>query len=170
MPVIWFTGLSGAGKTTIAEKLAGHIDAQVVDGDVIRRTISSDLKHGKCDRKENLLRVINHIKSVINKTQFVIASFVSPEKAQREFTKSQFEEAGINFHEIYIKASLQTCEERDVKGLYARFRQGDDISLAGLTEEYEQPDNPILVCDTDAETPEECVARILAIIENCHLI
>ena len=164
MPVIWLTGLSGSGKSTIAEKLATHIDAQVVDGDVVRRTISSDLKHGKTDRKENLCRVINYIKSILNKSKFVIAALVSPEKAQRDWTKTQFQDASIPFYEVYVKTSLQTCEKQDVKGLYARFRQGDDIKLAGLTEEYEQPDNPILVCDTDAETPEEYVSRILAII------
>ena len=144
-----------------------QVSAQVVDGDVIRRSISSDLKHGKIDREENYRRVINHIKSILTlKSQFIIAAFVSPEKAQRDWIKAQFEEANIPFYEVYIKTSLQTCEKRDVKGLYARFRQGDDIKLAGLTEEYEQPDNPIVICDTDAETLDECVFRILAIIGN----
>ena len=82
MAVIWLTGLSGSGKTTIAEKLASHIDSQIVDGDIIRKSISSDLKHGTCDRDEHYRRVVNYIKNNLKRTEFTIAAFVSPSKAQ----------------------------------------------------------------------------------------
>ena len=164
MSVIWLTGLSGAGKSTVAEKLAIRIGGQIVDGDMVRRSISSDLKPGQTDRKEHYRRVINYIKSILNDSQSVIATFVSPEKHQRDWIKTQFDVAGIPFYEIYIKASLQTCEKRDVKGLYSQYRRGNDIKLAGLTEEYEEPDKPAAVCNTDRETLEECVSQILVSI------
>ena len=164
MSVIWLTGLSGSGKSTIAAKLATHIDSQIVDGDTIRRTISSNLKHGKEDRDEHYNRVIHHIKTTINSHKFTIAAFVSPDKSKRDWIKSQFKEADIPLIEIYIKTSLQTCERRDPKCLYARFRKGDNIKLAGLTEEYIEPDCPSLVCNTDAEDIEQSVSKILKVI------
>ena len=161
MAVIWLTGLSGSGKTTIADKLASHIDSQIVDGDVIRKSISSDLKHGKSDRNEHYRRVVNYIKNNLERTEFTIAAFVSQNKAQRQWIRRQFDEDHIPLYEIYVKTSLQTCEARDPKGLYAKYRKGEDIKLAGLTEEYEEPDLPFLVCDTDREDLDKCTSRIL---------
>jgi len=164
MPVIWLTGLSGAGKSTIAEELSKHIDAQIVDGDVVRKTLSSDLKHGNTDRIESYRRAIKCIKGTLDNSKFVVAAFVSPKKEQRDWVKSQFD--GIPFYEVFIKASLETCQTRDVKGLYKRFHNEEDIKLAGLTEKYEKPDNADLVCNTDTETIQECVAQILAKISS----
>jgi len=166
MPVIWLTGLSGAGKSTIAEELSKHIDAQIVDGDVVRKTLISDLKHGNTDRIESYRRAIKCIKGTLNSSKFVVAAFVSPEKEQRDWVKSQFEKDGILFYQVFIEASLETCQTRDVKGLYKRFHNGEDIKLAGLTEKYEKPDNADLVCNTDTETIQECVAQILAKISS----
>ena len=165
MSVLWLTGFSGAGKSTIAEKLTTHLEScQIVDGDVIRRTISSDLKQGETDRNEHYRRVINYIKSNIEKSEFTIAAFVSANKGQREWIKIKFEEDNIPFYEIYVKTSLQTCETRDPKGLYSRYRQGEDIKLSGFTEPYEEPDCPFVVCDTDKESLNKCVSRILEAI------
>ena len=161
MSVIWLTGLSGSGKSTIAEKLSNHLDSQIVDGDVIRKNLSSDLKHGAENRKEHYVRVINFIKSNLKTFLYTIVAIVSANKADRKWIKEQFEKEQIEFYEIYIKASLPACEARDPKGLYAKYRKGEDIKLAGLTEEYQEPDFPFLVCNTEIESPGECVQRIL---------
>ena len=165
MSVVWLTGLSGAGKTTIAEALLQHVDGQMVDGDVIRRTMSSDLRQGPVDRKENYRRVVNFIKTILAPSQFVIAAFVSPEKTEREWIKGQFEKDQVPFYEVFVATPLGTCEDRDVKGLYARFRRGEDVSLAGLTEDYQQPQDPAAVCYTDTETLQQCVDKILEVIK-----
>ena len=166
MSVIWLTGLSGSGKSTIAEKLSNHIDSQVVDGDVIRRNLSSDLRHGVIDKKEHYNRVVNFIKSNLKKSDYTIVALVSANKTDRGWIKDLFEKDQISFFEIYVKASLQTCEKRDPKGLYAKYRKGEDIKLAGLTEEYQEPDFPFLICNTENETVEVCVQRILEVIKN----
>jgi len=165
MSVVWLTGLSGAGKTTIAEELLKHLDGQMVDGDVVRKTMSSDLKQGPVDRRENQRRVVNYIKTILAPSQFIIAAFVSPDRAEREWIKSQFEKDQIPFYEVFIATPLGTCEDRDVKGLYARYRKGENISLAGLTEEYQQPEDPAAICYTDTETLQQCVNKILNVIK-----
>ena len=118
MSVIWLTGLSGSGKSTIAEQLATHLDSHIVDGDVIRRNISSDLKHGETDRQEHYRRVVNYIKSNLARSQFTIVAMVSPNKIQREWIKTMFHKDSVNFYEIYVKSYLQTSEMRDPKGLF----------------------------------------------------
>ena len=138
----------------------------IVDGDVIRNNLSSDLKHGIIDKKEHYNRVVNFIKSNLNKSQYTIVAIVSANKTDRGWIKEQFKKDKVPFYEIYVKTSLKTCEKRDSKGLYARYRNGEDIKLAGLTEEYQEPDFPFLVCNTENETAEVCVQNILEVIKN----
>ena len=164
MSVLWLTGLSGSGKSTIAENLVKIIDAQIVDGDVIRSTISSDLKPGAVDRKENQRRVIRYIKNNLSKSKFIIATFVSPNKSEREWLMTEFRKDAIPFYEIYVKASTETSEKRDPKSLYALYRTGQNISLAGLTECYDEPENPRIVCNTESDTIEDCVRQITKLI------
>merc|ERR1711953_1628343 len=116
-----YRGLSGSGKSTIAENLVKSIDAQIVDGDVIRSTISSDLKHGAVDRKENQRRVIRYIKNNLSKSKFTIATFVRPDKSEREWLMAEFRKDAIPFYEIYVKTSIETSERRDPKSLYALY-------------------------------------------------
>ena len=158
--------MSGSGKSTIAEKLSNHIDSQVVDGDVIRRNLSSDLRHGIIDKKEHYNRVVNFIKSNLKKSDCTIVAIVSANKGDRGWIKDQFEKDKVKFYEIYVKASLKTCEKRDPKGLYARYRKGEDIKLAGLTEEYQEPDFPFLICNTENETIEVSARNILKVFKN----
>jgi len=166
MSVIWLTGLSGSGKSTIAEILSKHLNSQVVDGDVIRKNLSPDLRQGVVDKKEHYNRVVNFIKSNIDKSPYTIVAIVSANKTDREWIKDQFEKFRASFYEIYVKARLGTCEKRDPKGLYVRYWTGEDIKLAGLTEEYQEPESPFLICDTEIESPEECVQKILNALKN----
>ena len=166
MSVIWLTGLSGSGKTTIAENLVKHIEADIIDGDVVRKMFNHDLNHGKQDRKQNLYRVIELVHRKLSRTRnIVIAAFVSPDKELRKWTKVQFEQAGYIYYEVYVEASLETCQIRDVKGLYQCYHKGEDIKLAGLTEEYEKPDNPHVICNTDEASVDECIKKILDIVQ-----
>ena len=91
---------------------------------------------------------------------------MSANKTDRGWIKEQFKKDKVPFYEIYVKTSLKTCEKRDPKGLYTRYRKGEDIKLAGLTEEYQEPDFPFLVCNTENETAEVCVQNILEVIKN----
>ena len=164
--MIWLTGLPGAGKSTIAQELTDQIDAQIVDGDVIRKNVCTDVPHGKINRKDYLTRVIEYIIKLLKENEFVIVAIVSPEKTWREWTKVQLEQTGITYYEIYVEASLETCERRDVKGLYDRYHAGEDIKLAGLTEAYEKPENPLIVCNTETKTVPECVEQILETLDS----
>ena len=166
MSIIWLTGLSGSGKSTIAEKLSNHLDSQVVDGDVIRKNLSADLRHGVIDKKEHYKRVVNFIKSILKTSSYTIVAIVSANRTDRGWIKEQFEKDNTLFYEIYVKTSLETCQKRDPKGLYEKYREGEDIKLAGLTEEYQEPESPFLVCDTETESPEICVQKILRAIEK----
>ena len=158
--------MSGAGKSTIAQELTHHIDARVVDGDVIRRTVCTDVPHGKINRKEYLTHVIAYIIKLLKESEFVIVAIVSAEKVWREWTKVQLEQAGISYYEIYVEASLETCEQRDVKGLYGRYRTGEHVKLAGLTEAYDKPEDPLIVCNTETKTVPECVNEILDTLDT----
>ena len=111
-------------------------------------------------------RVVHFIKSNIKKSEYTIVAIVSANKTDRGWIKEQFEKDKVSFYEIYVKTSLETCEERDSKGLYARYRKGEDIKLAGLTEEYQEPDFPFLICSTENETAEVSVQNILKAIKN----
>ena len=166
MSVIWLTGLSGSGKSTIAEKLSNHLDCQVVDGDVIRKNLSADLRHGVIDKKEHYTRVVNFIKSNLDRSSYTIVAIVSANRTDRGWIKEQFEKDNTLFYEIYVKTSLETCKKRDPKGLYAKYRKGEDIKLAGLTEEYQEPESPFLVCETETESPEACVEKIFRAIDK----
>ena len=119
---------------------------------------------------ENYNRAISCIKTLLNDSKIIVAAFVSPEIEQRNWAKNQFQKDGINFYEVFIEVSLETCQSRDVKGLYKRYSNGEDIKLAGLTEEYQKPKNPDLICNTDAENIQECVYRILLFLRKFSVI
>ena len=145
--VIWITGLSGSGKSTLANNLEkklykNKVKSYVLDGDNLRAGINSDLTFSMNDRSENLRRVGEIAKIMIDAGLVVIAAFISPTAKDRNFIKTLVGED--NFVEIFVNTSLETCEKRDVKGLYKKARNGEIKNFTGISQPYEKPNNPDL--------------------------
>jgi adenylyl-sulfate kinase len=168
---LWFTGLSGAGKTTLAVALEPQLRARGVrverlDGDIVREGLTRDLGFSKEDRDKNIERVTFVAKLLSRNGVAVLASFISPyrearDKARRETT---------NFIELYVKASLDTVISRDVKGMYKKAIAGEIKNFTGISDPYEEPLAPEITIESDTETVEQSVQRILAYLENRALI
>lgn len=168
---IWFTGLSGAGKTTIAQALeqallARQIKVERLDGDTVREGLTRDLGFNKEDRDKNIERVTFVAKLLSRNGVGVVASFISPYREARDKARQET----TNFIEVFVDAPLQTCIERDVKGLYAKALAGEIKQFTGIDDPYESPLNPELVLHTDQETIEESLNKILAYLEARQLI
>jgi bifunctional enzyme CysN/CysC len=166
--IFWLTGLSGAGKTTIAKAAEKELRSrgckvEMLDGDELRRTISADLGFSPEDREENIRRAGDIAAQMANKGVIIIAALISPSRTGR---KQAREAAKGRFHEIYIKADLATCESRDPKGLYKKARAGKITDFTGIDSPYELPENPDLVVDTQNGNLEECVHAVLRFIEE----
>jgi bifunctional enzyme CysN/CysC len=170
--VLWFTGLSGAGKSTLAFELeqrlfADGFQAYVLDGDNIRYGLSADLGFSHEDRTENVRRVGEVSGLFARAGIIVIAAFISPYRADREQARRA---AGEGFHEIYLDASLEICESRDPKGLYAKARQGEVSDFTGVSAPYEAPDAPDLVVHTGVLGVSESLDTLLGYIEKAFVI
>ncbi len=168
---VWLTGLSGAGKTAIAKPLAEALRArglqvERLDGDIVRQSLTSDLGFTKEDRDENIKRVTFVAKLLSRNGVAVICSFISPYRERRARARAEIEESGAAFIEAYVHCPLELCAERDVKGLYERAFAGEIDNFTGVTDPYEPPENPEIVCRTAEETVEESVARVLAYLEQ----
>jgi bifunctional enzyme CysN/CysC len=166
--VLWFTGLSGAGKSTIAmaveQELFRHgYQVYVLDGDNVRRGLNANLGFSPEDRAENIRRVGEVAALFADSGQVVVTAFISPYRSDRQRAR---EAARDGFHEIFIKASLATCEKRDPKGLYRRARSGEIAEFTGVTAPYEAPDSPELTIDTDSLTIDQSIAAVLAYVEQ----
>lgn len=162
--VIWLTGLSGSGKSTIATELERELfnmgkQAYVLDGDNIRHGLCSDLAFSPHDRKENIRRVGEVAKLFADAGMIVITAFISPYRSDRDLVREMVREGG--FIEAYVSAPLEVCEQRDVKGLYAKARANEIKEFTGISAPYEAPSNPELVLSTDKQTVAECVTQIL---------
>ena len=161
---LWLTGLSGSGKSTIANLLekrlvAGGRHTFVLDGDNVRHGLNRDLGFTEADRAENVRRVAEVARLMVDAGLIVIASFISPYRAEREYARGRFEPG--DFREIFVDAPLAVCEARDPKGLYARARRGEVRNFTGIDSPYEPPEAPELRLDTGTESPERCVERVL---------
>lgn len=166
--VVWFTGLSGAGKSTLAMRVEQRLFAKgyqtyVLDGDNVRRGLNADLGFAPEDRAENIRRVGEVAGLFADAGQIVITAFISPYQTDRDRARAA---APCAFHEVYIKADLETCESRDPKGLYKRARSGEIAEFTGVSAPYEAPSAPELVVDTSALSVEESVDAVVAYIEN----
>jgi bifunctional enzyme CysN/CysC len=166
---LWLTGLSGAGKSTIANLLEKELFAcgrhtYILDGDNIRQGLSRDLGFSEADRVENIRRAMEVARLFVDAGLVVIVSFISPYRTERNLARSQFEPD--EFVEIYVDASLEVCERRDPKGLYAKARRGELINFTGVDCDYQPPEAPEIRLDTVAKSPEECVDLILFYLGN----
>lgn len=161
----WFTGLSGSGKSTIANLLEKRLHAEgrhtyLLDGDNVRHGLNRDLGFTEADRAENIRRVAEVAKLMVDAGLIVIVAFISPFRAEREFARSLFDVG--DFVEVFIDISLAECERRDVKGLYAKARQGRIANFTGIDSPYERPIFPEVYLDTVAQRPEDCVEKLIS--------
>lgn len=162
---LWFTGLSGSGKSTIANLLDKRLLAEgkhtyTLDGDNVRHGLNRDLGFTEEDRIENIRRVSEVAKLMVDAGLIVIVSFISPFRAEREFARSLFEPG--EFREVFVDTPIEECERRDVKGLYAKARSGQLANFTGVDSPYEAPDAPEIRLETAKFKPEQCVEQILA--------
>ena len=162
--LIWFTGLSGSGKSTLANQVevALHehgLRTYVLDGDNIRRGLNTDLDFTPEGRKENLRRIAETAKLFIDAGVVTLAAFISPLQKDRENIKQIVGED--NFIEIYVKASVEACEKRDVKGLYQKARDGEIKNFTGISAPYEEPKNPDVVVNSEKQTIAESIQIIM---------
>ena len=167
--ILWFTGLSAAGKSTLAHALEDFLHKQdirtfVLDGDNIRKGLCKDLGFSDADREENIRRIGEVSKLLLDAGVFVMTAFISPFRKDRQIARELV--APGDFIEIYCKAPLETCEQRDPKGLYKKARAGDIPEFTGISSPYEEPENPELVIDTGTKTIDDCVSEIVGYLKQ----
>ena len=171
--VIWFTGLSGSGKSTLAHSVEEILfnkgcRTYVLDGDNVRHGLNSDLDFSHKDRTENIRRIGEVSKLMIEAGFIVMTAFISPYREDRIAVRNLI--SNDDFIEIYCKASLQTCETRDVKGLYKRARAGEIKNYTGINSPYEVPKNADLIVDTKQEKIEDSVSIIINFLKKKTII
>lgn len=166
---IWFTGLSGAGKSSLAFALEQYLYDQgvrcyVLDGDNVRHGLNRDLGFTAGDRQENLRRIGEVSKLLVDAGLFVLSAFISPHEQDREMVRQLFEPD--DFIEIYVRCSIQECERRDPKGLYKKARNGDIPHFTGISAPYDIPKSPSFIIDTEQSSIEEAVQEIVQHLEQ----
>ncbi len=171
--ILWFTGLSGAGKSTLAhavEERLHQLGARtfVFDGDNVRHGLCSDLGFSDADRQENIRRIGEMSKLIIEAGVIALTAFISPFRADRDRVRALADDG--DFIEVYCCASVDECESRDVKGLYARARSGEIKAFTGISSPYEEPENPELVVDTGSLPLDECVEQVLVYLREAGVI
>jgi len=171
--ILWFTGLSGSGKSTLAHALEDRLYHRrvrtfVLDGDNIRRGLCKDLGFSDEDRTENIRRIgeVSHL--LMQSGVMSITAFISPFIKDRKIVRDLVDSG--EFIEIYCNAPLAVCEQRDVKGLYKKAREGVISDFTGISSPYEKPENPEIVLDTDKLTIEACVDQIISYLERKQIL
>jgi adenylyl-sulfate kinase len=167
--LIWFTGLSGSGKSTLADALEILLVSKGkhtyhLDGDALRLGLNSDLGFSESDRTENLRRVGEVSKLMLDAGILVIAAFVSPMRAQRDAVRTMVGEQ--RFLEVHVNTPLEICEKRDIKGYYAKARRGEIAEFTGVSAPYEAPHNPDLVIDTNVVSIEAAMQMLILALNN----
>jgi adenylylsulfate kinase len=169
--VIWLTGLSGSGKTTISHLLAQELQqlgvrVEILDGDIIRQHLANELGFSKQDRDENIRRIGFVAQLLSRNGVVVIVAAISPYREIR----SEVRRMTTNFVEVFVNAPLAVCEQRDVKGLYQKARSGKLQNFTGVSDPYEVPLNPELECNTDRETVRESCTQILVKLQSLKIV
>lgn len=171
--LIWFYGLSGSGKSTLTH----HVEAQlyqkgvrsyVLDGDNARKGLNADLSLSPTDRKENVRRIAEVAKLMVDAGILVFAAFIAPYEESRRFVRELM--AGCPYYECYVKCSLDVCEQRDPKGLYRLARKGEIQNMTGVSAPFEEPQNADLVIETDQFTLDESVDQVVQFLNKRRLI
>ena len=164
---LWFTGLSGSGKTVVAKLIEQELhtrDLKVerLDGDIVRQSLTRDLGFSKEDRDKNIERVTFVAKLLTRNGVAVLCSFISPYRERRAKSRQEIGE----FIEVFVECPVEECARRDVKGLYAKAFAGEIENFTGVSDPYEEPENPEIVCHTVQETPEESMVKVIAYLEE----
>ena len=167
--ILWFTGLSGSGKSTLAQAVEEKLHEQkcrtfVLDGDNIRHGLCGDLGFSDEDRVENIRRIGEVSKLFIEAGVIAMTAFISPFRADRERVRGLVMHG--DFIEIYCKASLEVCEQRDVKGLYKKARAGEIKAFTGISSPYEAPDKPEIIVETGADSLDKCADQVLDLLRE----
>ena len=171
--ILWFTGFSGSGKSTVAHRLEEQlfkngVRTYVLDGDNIRTGLNRDLGFSAQDREENIRRIGEVAKLFVDAGIVVLTAFISPYKKDRAIVRNL---VGVDeFVEIYVRCPLEICEQRDVKGLYRKARLGMVKQFTGIDHPYEEPEIPEIVIETDKMNIEQCVEEILKFLETKKLV
>ena len=171
---LWFTGLSGSGKTTIAHLVGPELDGrglvvEYLDGDTVRTHLSKGLGFSKEDRDTHIERVGWVASRLTRQGGVVIAAAISPYEETRQKARTLVDDVGT-FVEVYVKASIDECAKRDVKGLYEKAFKGEITEFTGVSDPYEEPSSPELVLDTELLEPEESAAAVVAKLEELGLV
>ena len=171
--MLWFTGLSGSGKSTVAVALERELHrrgrlCRLLDGDNIRTGINAGLGFSADDRRENIRRIAEVGKLFVDTGIITLAACVSPTEELRTLARDII--GAADFKEIFVATPLEECERRDVKGLYARARRGEVINFTGISAPFEAPQNPALVLDTTDTPVEESVGKVLALLEEAGVL
>lgn len=171
--ILWFTGLSASGKSSVANAFARTLfergnQAFVLDGDNVRHGLNNDLGFGEDDRKENIRRIGEVSKLFVESGQIVLTAFISPYKADRQVVRELVEDG--EFIEVYVKCSVEACEKRDPKGLYKKARNAEIPNFTGISAPYEEPENPEIMLDTEQYSIEECAQQLTDILTAKGLI
>lgn len=166
--VLWFTGLSGSGKSTVANAVEKRLNAlgratYLLDGDNVRTGLNSDLGFSDADRQENIRRVAHVAKLFWDANLITLVSFISPFRSERRLARDLI---GPDFVEVFVNAPIDVCENRDPKGLYKKARQGLIADFTGISSPYEAPENPEITLKTGDESLEACVENVLAFLRE----
>jgi adenylylsulfate kinase len=165
---LWLTGLPRSGKSTVAGLVAGRLrtlgvdQVELLDGDIIREGLCRDLGFSREDRTENIRRISFVSKLLTRNGVAVIVAAISPYREDRELAREEIQ----SFVEVWCKASIDACADRDYKGLYEKARRGEITNLTGVNDPYEEPEDADLVLDTEGETPEQSAERVMAVLKG----
>jgi adenylylsulfate kinase len=171
--ILWFTGLSGAGKSTLAHAVEEELHQMgcrtfVCDGDNVRHGLNKNLGFSKEDRQENIRRIAEMCKLFIEAGVIALTAFISPYREDRERARNLVAEG--DFIEIFCECSLEVCESRDVKGMYARARRGEIKEFTGISSPYEPPEHAEMVIKTDRASIEECVEKVISYLKKTGVL